>query len=151
MNVLAGLQGMATWRSWIRNVVFRGEGGILKRVGSLCIPKDKYLLVEPCPRDFVEPLFIDRLKILDVAELEEYTGSRLRQGEHSAEGKPHFIFYFLVFYLLFFFELSFPLSLLKSRHLYNTLMWCVYIYRLTFARSCLIFVSKLYFKTQFNG
>lgn len=90
-------------------------------MGSLCIPKDKYLLVEPCPRDFVEPLFIDGLKILDVAELEEYTGSRLRQGEHSAEGK-HFIFYFLVFYLLFFFELSFPLSLLKSRHLYNTSM-----------------------------
>lgn len=29
----------------------------------------------------MEALFVDRLKIVDVAELEEYTGRRLRQGE----------------------------------------------------------------------
>lgn len=32
----------------------------------------------------MEALFVDRLKIVDVAELEEYTGCRLRQGERAA-------------------------------------------------------------------
>lgn len=31
----------------------------------------------------MEALFVDRLKIVDVAELEEYTGRRLRQGERA--------------------------------------------------------------------
>lgn len=48
------------------------------------MPEDKYLLVEACPGDFVESLFVDRLKIVDVAELEEYTSGSLRQGERTA-------------------------------------------------------------------
>lgn len=31
----------------------------------------------------MEALFVDRLKIVDVAELEEYTGGRFRQGERA--------------------------------------------------------------------
>lgn len=56
----------------------------MKRGWVLCVPRDKYLLVEACPGDFVEALFVDRLKIVDVAELEEYTGGCLRQGERAA-------------------------------------------------------------------